>query len=137
MLICCFAIAAAGPKLRSVPLQLQLWCSCITQPKRASTVLTGVHLTCVPCALCLGTKAGFVKACKAHEQRIFMHDFRVIRADADEGDTYINVGRFLAEWTNTNKLLRAMKVDMQFLDHHSKQYLVFRAELIRIDYSPQ
>ncbi len=26
---------------------------------------------------------------------------------------------------------------MQFLDHHSKQYLELRAEMIRIDYSPQ
>jgi hypothetical protein len=30
-----------------------------------------------------------------------------------------------------------MKVDMQFLDHHRKQYLDLRAELIQIDYSPQ
>ena len=40
-------------------------------------------------ALCPGTKNGFVKFCKAHEQRIRsnLHDFRVIRADAEEGDT--------------------------------------------------
>jgi hypothetical protein len=41
-------------------------------------------------ALCLGTKNGFVKFCEAHEQRFRpnVHDFRVIRADAVEGDTY-------------------------------------------------
>jgi hypothetical protein len=60
-------------------------------------------------ALCQGTKTGFVKFCKAHEQRLRlnMHDFRVIRADADEGDTYIDVGRFLAEWTKTRKKVAA------------------------------
>ncbi len=56
-------------------------------------------------ALCLGTKNGFVNFCKAHEQRLRLnlHDFRVIRADAAEGDTYINVGGFLAEWTTGGK----------------------------------
>ena len=56
-------------------------------------------------ALCLGTKNGFVKICKAHKQRLRLnlHDFRVIRADAAEGDTYINVGGFLAEWTTGKK----------------------------------
>ncbi len=45
-------------------------------------------------ALCKGTKADFVNFCKAHKQRIciLVHNFRVIRADAEEGDTYINVG---------------------------------------------
>ncbi len=44
-----------------------------------------------------GHKSGFVKFCKAHEQslRINLHNFRVIQADAAEGDTYINVGGFL------------------------------------------
>ncbi len=48
-------------------------------------------------ALCQGTKSGFVKFCKAHEQRLRLnlHDFRMIRADAADGDTYINVGGFL------------------------------------------
>ncbi len=69
--------------------------------KRASTVpviMIGVHLF----ALCLGTKYGFIKLRKAHQQRIRtpLYDFRVIRADAtEEGDTYINVKGFLAEWT--------------------------------------
>ncbi len=39
MLTCCFAIAGAGPGMRSVLLQLQDWCSCITQRKRASSAL--------------------------------------------------------------------------------------------------
>jgi hypothetical protein len=30
-----------------------------------------------------------------------------------------------------------MKIDMQFLEHHSKQYLDLHVELIRIDCSPQ
>ncbi len=57
-------------------------------------------------ALCQGTKNGFVKFGEAHEQRLRLnvHDFRVIRADASEGDTYINVGGFLAEWTTGNKI---------------------------------
>ena len=91
-------------------------------------------------SLCPGTKTGFVKFCKAHEQRIrtLLHEFRVIRADAsDEGDTYINVSGFLAEWTKGRKNLRAMKLDMQFLDHHRKQYPDLHAELSKIDYSPQ
>ncbi len=52
-------------------------------------------------ALCQGTKNGFVKFCEAHEQRLRLnlHNFRMIRADAAEGDTYINVGGFLAEWS--------------------------------------
>jgi len=60
-------------------------------------------------ALCPGTKNGFVKFCKAHEQRIRsnLHDFRVIRADAEEGDTYINVGGFLTEWTKSKKKFAA------------------------------
>jgi hypothetical protein len=60
-------------------------------------------------ALCPGTKNCFVKFCNAHEQRLHhnLHDFRVIRADADEGDTYINVGGFLAEWTKTRKKIAA------------------------------
>ena len=59
-------------------------------------------------ALCPGTKNGFVKFCEAHEQRLRLnvHDFRVIRADAVEGDTYINVGGFLAEWTTGKKICR-------------------------------
>jgi hypothetical protein len=57
-------------------------------------------------ALCLGTKNSFVKFCKAHEQRlrINLHNFRVIRADAAEDDTYINVGGFLGEWTTGKKI---------------------------------
>jgi hypothetical protein len=57
-------------------------------------------------ALCPGTKNGFVKFCKARKQRlrINMHNFRVLRADAAEGDTYINVGGFLAEWTTGKKI---------------------------------
>ncbi len=60
-------------------------------------------------ALCPGTKNGFVKFCKAHEQRlrINLHDFRVIRADAEEGDTYINVSGFLTEWTKSRKKVAA------------------------------
>ena len=91
-------------------------------------------------SLCPGTKAGFVKFCKAHEQRIrtLLPDFRVVRADADdEGDTYINVSGFLAEWTKAKKNLRPLKLGMQFLDHHRKQYLDLHAELSKIDYSPQ
>jgi hypothetical protein len=56
-------------------------------------------------ALCRGTKSGFVKFCKAHEQRIrtLLHTFRVIRADAtDEGDTYIGVSGFLEDVPKTN-----------------------------------
>jgi hypothetical protein len=30
-----------------------------------------------------------------------------------------------------------MKIDMQFLEHHRKQYLDLHAKLNRIDYSPQ
>jgi hypothetical protein len=50
-------------------------------------------------AFCPGTKSGFIKFCEAHEQRLRLnlHDFRLIRADAAEDDTYINVGRFIAE----------------------------------------
>ncbi len=72
------------------------------------------------CLLYAWHKNGFVKFCKAHEQRlrINLHNFRVIRADAAEGDTYINVGGFLAEWTTGEKKLWAMKLVMQFLDHH-------------------
>ncbi len=67
-------------------------------------------------ALCPGTKKWFVKFCKAHEQRLRLnlHDFRVIRADAAEGDTYINVGGFFAAWT-TGNICRQWK--QQFLDH--------------------
>ncbi len=69
-------------------------------------------------ALCQGTKNGFVKVCEAHEQclRLDLHDFRVIRADAAESDTYINVGGFLAnsEWTTGKTHSRARKVVMQF-----------------------
>jgi hypothetical protein len=52
-------------------------------------------------ALCQGTKNGFIKFCEAHEQRLRLnlHDFLLIRADAAEGGIYINVGRFIAEWT--------------------------------------
>ncbi len=35
MRIRCFAIAGAGPRIKSVPLQLKIWCSCITQRERA------------------------------------------------------------------------------------------------------
>ena len=64
-------------------------------------------------SLCPGTKAGFVKFCKAHEQHIrtLLHEFRVIRADAsDEGDTYINVSGFLVEWTKARKNLWPLKL---------------------------
>jgi hypothetical protein len=44
-------------------------------------------------ALCQGTKNGFVRFCEAHEQRLRLnvHDFRVIRADAVEGDTTLTL----------------------------------------------
>ncbi len=56
-------------------------------------------------ALCPGTKNDCVNFSKAHEQRlrINLHNFRVIRADAAEGNFYINVGGFLAEWTTGKK----------------------------------
>ena len=65
--------------------------------------MIGVNLTCL--LNVLAQKNGFVKICEAHEQRLRLnvHDFRVIRADAAEGDTYINVGGFLAEWTTGGK----------------------------------
>ena len=68
--------------------------------------MIGVHLTCL--LYVHAQKNGFVKFCEAHEQRLRLnvHDFRVIRADAAEGDTYINVGGFLAEWTTGEKHLR-------------------------------
>ncbi len=50
MRIRCFAIAGAGPRMKSVPLQLQIWCSCITQSKRACTVplkMIGVQAQCI------------------------------------------------------------------------------------------
>ena len=82
-------------------------------------------------ALCPGIKSGFVKFCKAHEQRvrILLPHFRVIRADAvEEGDTFITVGGFHAEWNKEKKKnLRPMKLDMQFLDHHRTQYLELHA----------
>ena len=91
-------------------------------------------------ALCPGTKSGFVKFCKAHEQRIrtLLHTFRVLRADAtDEGDTCINVSGFLAEWSKSKKVLKSLKLDMQFLDHHRTQFLELHADLSKIEYSPQ
>jgi hypothetical protein len=91
-------------------------------------------------ALCPGTKSGFVKFCKAHEQRIrtLLHTVRVIRADAtDQGDTYIHVSGFLTEWSKSKKVLKSLKLDMQFLDHHRKQFLDLHAELSKIEYSPQ
>ncbi len=82
-------------------------------------------------ALCQGTKNVFVKFCGAHEQcpRLDLHDFRVIRADAAESDTYINVGGFLAdsEWTTGKNHSRAKKVVMQFFDHHSLCHGYFTA----------
>ncbi len=107
-----FAIAGAGPRMKSVLLQLKIWCSCITERKRACTACWPVR----PVkndrsafdlfALCLGTKNGIVRFCEAYEQRLRpnVHDFRVIRADAVEGDTYINVAGFLAEWTTGKKI---------------------------------
>ncbi len=94
--------------MKSVLLKLKIWCSCFTQRKRACTALLkmiGVHLTCLLYVLAQ-KKKGFVKFCEAHEQRLRLnvHDFRVIRADAAEGDTYINVGGFLAEWTTGKKI---------------------------------
>jgi hypothetical protein len=76
-----------------------------------------------------GHKKWFCQICKAHEQRlrINLHNFRVIRADAAEGDTYINVGGFLAEWTTGKKKLRAMNLVMQLLDHHSLCHGYFTA----------
>jgi hypothetical protein len=68
-------------------------------------IMIGVHLF----ALCPGTKSGFIKFRKAHQQSIctLLYNFRVIRADAtEEGDTYINVKGFLAEWTKGNTNLR-------------------------------
>ena len=93
--------------------------------------------------LCTGTKAGFFEFCKAHEQRIctLLPDFRVIRADADdEGDTYIHVSGFLTEcreWSKSKKVLKSMKLDMQFLDHHRQQFLDLHAELSKLENSPQ
>jgi hypothetical protein len=104
MSLTCFAIAGAGTRMKSVPLQLQIWCSCITQRKRACTVLLnmiGAHWTCLLCVR--AQKMVLSKFVKAHEQgiRSNLHDFRVIRADAEEGDTYI--GGFLTEWTKSRE----------------------------------
>ncbi len=99
MRIRCFAIAGAGPRMKSVMLQLKIWCSCITQRKRACMVLLkmiGVNLTCLL----------YVRA-----QKMVLSNFVkltrnacVIPADAAEGDTYINVGGFLAERTTGKKI---------------------------------
>ncbi len=90
MRIRCIAIAGAGLRMKSVPLQLQIWCSFITQRKRACTVLLkmiGVHLTCL--LYVQAQKKVLSIFVKAHEQRLRLnlHDFRVIRANAAEGDT--------------------------------------------------
>jgi hypothetical protein len=46
-------------------------------------------------------------------------------------------GHATPERTKGNTNLRAMKLDMQFLDHHCKQCLDLQAESIKIVYSPQ
>ncbi len=51
-------------------------------------------------ALCLGTKNSSVKFCYAHEQRlrINLHNFRVIRADAAEGELVVLEYPYSAEF---------------------------------------
>ena len=50
---------------------------------------------------------------------------------------YIHVSGFLTEWSKSKKVLKSMKLDMQFLDHHRQQFLDLHAELSKIEYSPQ
>ncbi len=51
-------------------------------------------------AICPGTKNGFVKFCYAHEQRlrINLHYFRMIRADAAEGELVVLEYPYSAEF---------------------------------------
>jgi hypothetical protein len=88
----CLAIAGAGPSMKSVQLQLQIWCSCITQRKRAwaCTVLLkmiGVHLTCLLYVLAQKlVLSDFVKL-TSDAFALTCMIFHMIRADAAEGDT--------------------------------------------------
>ena len=50
---------------------------------------------------------------------------------------YIHVSGFLTECSKSKKVLKTMKLDMQFLDHHRQQFLDLHAELSKIEYSPQ
>jgi hypothetical protein len=117
--------------MRNVQLQLSIWCFCTKQSKRASTVpvnMIGVHLTCLQYVQApnLGL-SNFVKL-NSNALALSCMIFRVIRADAtEEGDTHINMNGFLEKWTKGEKNLWAMKLDMQFLDHHSKQFLDLQA----------
>jgi len=45
---------------------------------------------------------------------------------------YIHVSGFLTEWSKSKKVLKTMKLDMQFLDHHRQQFLDLHAELSKI-----
>ncbi len=64
---------------------------------------------------------------------------RVVREDNDsEEDTFTTVSKFITDWKARGKnTLKAMKLDMQFLDHHSTQYLDLHADLMKIDHSQQ
>jgi hypothetical protein len=60
-------------------------------------------------ALYQGTKMGFSNFVKPTSNAFALtcRIFRVIRADAEEGDTYINVGGFLTQGTKSRKKIAA------------------------------
>ncbi len=119
-------------------LQLQTWCSCITQRKRVLYGPVKHNRSAFDLfVLCLGSTNGFVKFCKAHEQRLRLnlHDFRVIRADAEGVTLTLTLADSLLNGLNREEKMRPMKIDMQFLNHRRKQYLDLHADLILIDYS--
>ena len=104
------AVSGVGNRMKNVLLRLLIWFSCTTLRKRDSTVpvkMTGVHLTYLLCA------------------------------PGQKGDTCIHVSGFLAEWSKSKKVLKSLKLDMQFLDHHRTQFLELHADLSKIEYSPQ
>ena len=87
-----------------------------------------------------GTKAPFIKFCKAFEKRLRSNvpSHRVIPVN-EEQPTKLDVAGFITEWKSGKgkNTLSPLTVELQFLEHHKAQYLDLHRDLMKIDYSPQ
>jgi hypothetical protein len=87
-------------------------------------------------------KAPYVKLCNAYNSRVrvTLADYRVICEDENQATTAINKGIIL-NWKSRTAMAKQttseMTMELQFLEHHKKEYLELSADFASISFMPK
>jgi hypothetical protein len=84
-------------------------------------------------------KREFLKFCKPFEARLRsnVETHRVIAKDEEHTTDIMIPGFIIDKSTRGSKRLGALKINLQFLEHHKVQFLALHRELAKIGFSPQ